>query len=139
MERLFWPGLLCLFFLLAPAMVVKAEEKSGLENFTFSGQTFQVELRLPESARSGETVHLLTTLTPDDFPPSVYKKITLTWVTRPQGPEPQVLTGVPEADITFAVPGEYTVDVEVGLLSKGSCGAVAYRSLSVRRMSITVE
>ena len=120
-------------------MVVKAQEERTPEDQPGFTQKTAVELRLPESAHSGEKVHVLSTFTPDDFPPSVYKKISITWLDRPQGPEPEVLTGVPETDITFTVPGNYTADVEAGLLVKGSCGAIAYHSLLIRRMVVVVE
>ncbi len=128
------PILFTLFFV-APARSAQAEP----EGLPPSKDDPVVELSLPDAARTGEAVRLLITFMPEELPPSGYKDIRLTWVGRPDGPEPEVRIGAPETGITFAAPGLYILDVEVRLLFNSGCGGSDFTRLAARRMEINVE
>lgn len=78
----------------------------------------QDAIRLPETARCGEGV-LLTVSLPKG-PEGAFPSVGLDWLERPAGKAPDVLTGVPETDIVFHVPGQYRCRVRTGYMIKGS-------------------
>lgn len=78
----------------------------------------QESIRLPETARCGDTVTLTVSL--PRGPEGAFPSVGLDWLERPAGKAPDVLPGVPDTDIVFHVPGQYRCRVRTGYMIKGS-------------------
>lgn len=120
---------LCLCLLLLSVHPVKTSCAPSAEN--------DVTVSLPDSVKAGEMAVL--TLDPaHDLPAGSFWRVDVTWTERPEGREPEVLTGMPKTDIRFFVPGRYRGSVETGIVCKGSCACVTYSKLSTHTFDIEV-
>ena len=61
-------------------------------------------------------------MNPTEPPPGFYYSALVDVLQAPRGPEPEVLTGVPEISVKCFTPGRYLLRVRVNLIAKSSCG-----------------
>lgn len=118
-----------LVVLLVSAAPVKAMCASSTEN--------GVTASLPDTAKTGEKVEL-TLDSSHTLPAGGFWRVDITWLERPEGKAPEVLSGVPQSDLRFFVPGRYRCSVESGIVVKGSCAGVTYDKLSTHSFDIEV-
>lgn len=92
---------------------------------------------LPAVARCGETVRLEAAQPP--LPGgTAFAGVQVSWTQRPDGPEPDILSGFPTSDIRFHVPGQYACTVAVGYITKGACARAVWHQRGLHRLTIEV-
>lgn len=96
-----------------------------------------VKFDFPEVCRVGEKA-ILKIAVAHELPASSFYRTSFECGVRPEGGDVSVLEGYPDSDVVFGKAGKYECVAEAGILTKSSCGGVAYRSLGKRAFVVEV-
>ncbi|MCB2225908.1 MAG: hypothetical protein KQH53_04450 [Desulfarculaceae bacterium] len=87
----------------------------------------------------GLPVLLKVLMNPTEPPSGFYYSALVDVLQAPRGPEPEVLTGVPETSIRCFTPGKYLLQVRVNLIAKSSCGGAKATILIDEKVTLNIK
>ena len=101
-----------------------------------------IQVRLLDNHVEGSVglpVSLKVLMNPTEPPSGFYYSALVDVLQAPRGPEPEVLTGVPETSIRCFTPGKYLLRVRVNLIAKSSCGGAKATILIDEKVTLNIK
>ena len=101
----------------------------------FSAAVVQASL----TVTAGDPARITVQLDPAAPPLGFFVSVLIEPVDVPDGAEPSILAGFPDSRIKARIPGLYTFEVRINLISKSSCGGVKARQIGRDTVRIRVQ